>query len=363
VIVTSTLARYIALRFVYTITGAFILCLSLIFLVDFIEVLRSSGKFGGASIWLVVWITLLRLPAFAELTVPFAVLIGTIAAYLLLSRSSELTVMRAAGMSVWQFLVPGLLVAIVVGGAAITLYNPLAADARAKAERVYADAFKRNRSLLKTKAGSWLRQDSIDGQSVLSARATADHGLTLAGLTALQYDTANHFVERIDAGSAKLKDGYWELENAWVSRPREAPGFYRNYLLATHLTRAQVTNALGSVISVSFWRLPGYIKRVEKAGLSASRYKVQYQQLLARPLLLAAMVLLGATVSLGAFRFGGIQGMVITGLVAGFGFFILAEISRQIGVSGLTPPVIAAWVPAAIASFLSLTALLHQEDG
>ena len=53
----------------------------------------------------------------------------------------------------------------------------------------------------------------------------------------------------------------------------------------------------------------------------------------------------------------------VMGLVAGFGFFIVAEASRQIGVSELTAPWVAAWVPTAVASLLSLTVLLHQEDG
>ncbi|MEO1650484.1 MAG: LptF/LptG family permease, partial [Pseudomonadota bacterium] len=113
----------------------------------------------------------------------------------------------------------------------------------------------------------------------------------------------------------------------------------------------------------SIWELPGLIDLANKAGLSSARYEVQFQLLLSRPFLLMAMVLLGATVSLKSFRGGGIQNMVLAGMGIGITFFLGAEISRQIGVSGLVAPVIAVWVPVGVAWLLALSILLRQEDG
>jgi lipopolysaccharide export system permease protein len=55
--------------------------------------------------------------------------------------------------------------------------------------------------------------------------------------------------------------------------------------------------------------------------------------------------------------------MVATGIIGGLGFFLLTEVSRQIGLSGLAPAVVAIWLPVLIAGLASLTVLLHQEDG
>ncbi len=55
--------------------------------------------------------------------------------------------------------------------------------------------------------------------------------------------------------------------------------------------------------------------------------------------------------------------MVITGLVGGFGFFLLSEVSRQVGVAGLAPPWAAIWLPVVLVMIVSATVLLHQEDG
>ena len=120
-------------------------------------------------------------------------------------------------------------------------------------------------------------------------------------------------------------------------------------------------DALGTVYSVSFWELPGLIEVTESGpfiGAAARPVRVPAGQ----ALLCVAMVLLAATVSLRSFRSGGVQTMVMTGMIGGFGFFLLAEVSRQAGVAGLAPPWIAVWL-IVLVSVVSLTVLLHQEDG
>ena len=150
-----------------SILGTFVLCSVLIFMIDFVEMLRQSGKFGEVPAWKLAYITLLRLPAYTEFLLSFAVLVGAIGALLMLSRKSELTVMRAGGMSAWQFLWPGMTVAALLGTFAVVAYNPLAASARSEGERLFAEAFGRESNLLRNDSGgSWLRQDGTDGASV-----------------------------------------------------------------------------------------------------------------------------------------------------------------------------------------------------
>lgn len=360
----GTLARYFAVRFFLAMLAMFAVCLVLIFFVDFIEMLRRAGNYGGVPALLLVWITLLRLPSFSEFTIPFSALIGTMAVFLMLSRSSELIVVRAAGVSVWQFMMPAIIVAFILGIAAITLYNPLAAASRGEAERLYTAAFGRDDSILKTKnAGAWLRQDGADGPSVIHALEVGNQGLELGDVIVFQYAPDQSVVERIAAKKAVLKDGRWELEHATVSASGQEPVTYDHYVVSTYLTPAQVRDSLGTVFSISFWQLPTFIEIADKAGLPATQYRVQYQLLLSRPFLLVAMVLIAATCSLRGFRFGNIQMHALTGLSAGFAFFILSEVSRNFAMAGLTSAVAAAWIPVVMAASIALTILLYKEDG
>ena len=361
----GTLARYFSARFLIAMLAMFLICCVLIFFVDFIEMLRRAGNYSGhVPGVLLAWMTLLRLPSFSELVLPFAVLIGTIGIFLMLSRSSELVVLRAAGISVWQFTLPAMIVAFLLGIGFVLFYNPIAAVARAEAERLYAAAFGRGETLLKTKnAGAWLREDGADGPSVVHALEVLNQGLELKSVTVFQYDRNHGLTERIEAAKAVLKDGRWELENVWVSAVGQEPAFYQRYLLSTYLTPTQVRDSLGTVYSISFWDLPNFIQIAEKAGLPATQYRVQYQLLLSRPFLLVTMVLIAATCSLRGFRFGNVQINAVFGLAAGFAFFVFAEISRNFAMAGLTSAAAAAWVPVIVAASLALTVLLYKEDG
>jgi lipopolysaccharide export system permease protein len=363
-VLRRTLQRYVAKRFLFSILGAFFVCACLIFMIDMVELLRLSRRAPDLAVGTLAWIGILRLPAFAEILLAFAVLVGSIGALLTLNRKSELTVMRSAGMSAWQFLRPGLTVTVALGIIAITVFNPLAATARFEAERLVAEVFGKEAGLLAPSGErSWLRQDGADGQSVLHAKAVAKQGLELRGVIAFLFDPQGHFVERLDADKAVLHDGYWEAQKVVVVRPMREPEHFDNYSLSTHLTREKVGDALGSEIAVSFWQLPSLIEAAEKAGLSADKFRMQHALLMSRPALLLAMVVLAATVSLRSFRSGGIQTMVLAGMIGGIGFFLLAEVSRQVGASGLLSPVLAVWVPISLALLVSLTVLLHQEDG
>ncbi len=361
----GTLTRYMFMRFLLAILGVFCLFLFLIYLIDLVEMLRIATKRGGATFFTVAWITFLRLPAFAEICLPFAVLAGSIGYFLLLSRSSELIIARASGMSVWQFIMPAIMVAIVYGVVSVCLYNPLAAYGKAEADRVYAETYGRSKSVFtsRKKNGAWLRQNSVDGQSIISAANVANGGSLLTDVTIIQYDKNDSFFERVDAKKAVLQNGRWLLTEAWVSSVGRESVFYKNFVVSTKLTPTRVKDAFGSANSISFWELPRFIDVAESAGLSATMFKVQYQLLLSRPLVLISMVLLAATCSLKGFRFGNIQQMVISGLAAGFFYFMAAEVSRNMGMAELTAPEIAVWVPVFIACCLTITVLLYQEDG
>src|SRR5205807_3959095 len=99
-------------------------------MIDFLEMMRRSGDIPDTSAWLVAKITLFRVPFITERVLPFTVLVGGMFCYLNLSRRLELVVARSAGISAWQFTAPAMVIALLIGGAATTVYNPISAMLR-----------------------------------------------------------------------------------------------------------------------------------------------------------------------------------------------------------------------------------------
>jgi lipopolysaccharide export system permease protein len=134
----KTLSAYIARQFFGWFCGVFGAIAVITFLADYVELIRRGGEKPRATLGRLFVMALLQSPQTAQEALPFAVLFGTMLAFWRLTRNNELVVARAAGVSVWQFLVPAVLVALLVGIFAVTVFNPIASVAEANFERLEA---------------------------------------------------------------------------------------------------------------------------------------------------------------------------------------------------------------------------------
>ena len=138
-----TLSIYLAERFARAVIAAFLLVFVLIYAVDLVELMRRSGDSQRATGVLMALLSFLRTPSFAEQALPFAVLFGSMIAFLNLSRKMELVVARAAGVSVWQILTPPIIVIVLIGILSIVAYNPASAWMKERADQIEFERLRR----------------------------------------------------------------------------------------------------------------------------------------------------------------------------------------------------------------------------
>lgn len=358
------LARYLAFTFVRWIGGFFLIGTGIILLADTVELIRRSVDRDTFSAFDAVLASLLKTPSLTEEFLPFAVLFGAIAAFLALNRRLELAVMRGAGISAWQFVLPGLLAVVAIGVFATAVYNPVSALAREQSEILSARVLGNEARMLTGGTQSiWFRQEGASGSSIMHAAAASRDGMTLYRVEAHLLDGEDRFAGRLDAATATLGDGVWTLTDV---RSYDADGVRTDVASATvetALSAQEVREAAARPDAIPFWQLPAAAALAERAGLPAHRFALQHQVLLARPLLLAAMVLIAAAVSLRLVRLGGVTRAVTGGVVAGFGLYIVSAVAADLGEAGVLPAVFAAWMPGIAATLIGASALLHTEDG
>src|SRR5580698_9065538 len=360
----STLSRYFGLRFLSAVIGAFIGVVLLAGMIDYVELMRRGADWPNATPWALAKISMFRVPQLTERIMPFSVVAVALYYYLTLSRRLELVVARAAGISAWQFIAPAVVAAFLFGTVATTVYNPVSAVLEEKSKRLESEVVGEVQSALQGGSnGFWVRQKSADGAAIINAKTSRDQGANLGNLTIFTFDSTGQFQKRIEARSASLEDGYWELQDVRIYASDNPLQVEDTYRLNTNLTMEQVRESFATPETVPFWQLPTYIKMADRAGLEAAGYRLQYDELLARPLLLAAMVLLAASVSLRFFRFGGVQKMVLSGITAGFLLFVLSKITEDMSKSELLSPTFAAWIPVLVGGLAGFVTLLYQEDG
>jgi lipopolysaccharide export system permease protein len=365
-----TLSVYIAREFAGAVTGMLLGLSGLVALFDFIELLRRSISRPEATFALVAEIAALRLPYIAMQVLPFAVLLGGMLCFWRLTRSSELIVARAGGVSAWEFLSAPTLCALAFGTLATTVISPLSSVMFGRAEAMDNAYLKSLSGPLALNGGQlWLRQSdralSPQGVAILHAHGVELHGklMTASQVSVFRLDGQDRLLSRIEAGAATLGAGLWQLRDARVIRPEQTPEPPATVTLPTDLTVSRVQESFASPDTLSFWALPDFIALLDRSGFSSIRHRLHFQALLALPLLCATMALVGAGFSMRPARRGGVAQMIGSGVTTGFILFLVSKIAEEFGQSGALPVALAAWVPAVSGLMLALALLLHTEDG
>ncbi|MDX3927260.1 MAG: LPS export ABC transporter permease LptG [Shinella sp.] len=356
-----TLGFYFFRRYVVTtfwfLTGIF----ALIFIIDFSETASRMESLPRYTVWGGLFMTALRIPQILMQTVPFVALFAGMAALISLNRRYELVVTRAAGISVWQFLRPFVIGAFLFGVLAVTAINPIAAWGAKEAEALKAEWGAQSSS--STRAVPWLRQIYQNDDAIIGAKAVMDDGTRLINVTVIHFDTEGRIGLRQDAESATLEDGYWQLNNVLETQPGELPRRLPSVQLRTNLKQEFVQESLEKPESIPFFSLGRKIEAAKSFGFPTYAMETQLHTMLALPLLLVAMTLIAASVSLKFSRFNQSRAVILGGILSGFMLYVVTVLVRAFGSSGVVPPFVAAWLPVVVAMSLGATILLHQEDG
>lgn len=362
------LHRYFARRFLFSFLGVFVVFLLIMLLADLVEQLRRFGREDAAFVDILT-LTLLNVPRAVYRILPLVMILSAIALFLNLARSSELVVTRAAGRSALRALLAPLAVALGIGIFAVAVMNPIVAGTSKQFE-VRSDALKGETSTLSiASSGFWLRQGNLDGQTVIRAQSTNLDGTQLTLVTFLTSDRTGTPTRRIEAQSALLADNAWQLKEAKVwqlqgpQTPEATAEIHATLSIPSSLTPDQIRDSFGTPSSIPIWELPAFIDRLTAAGFSARRHLVWFHGELALPIFMFAMVMIGATFTLRHQRGGRTGLMVMLAIVMAFLIYFVRNFAQVLGENGQIPPVLAAWVPPVAAIGLSLSFLLHNEDG
>lgn len=364
-----TLHLYFARRFLKSFVSVLLVFFAILSLIDLVEQVRKFGQTDTGFGTLLI-LTILNVPESLYRILPLITILATLSLFLALARSSELVVTRASGRSALHSLVGPVVTALLLGAIAVAAFNPIVAATQKQHELLVSRISGEVSTLSVSAEGLWLRQGSRDGQTVIRATRANLDGTVLFDVTFLGYDRQGTPTFRIEAEQAELVTGAWSVTNAkeWRfdanSVIPEIDAFETEKMsLASNLTRNQILDSFGTPSAIPIWELPGFIRRLEAAGFSARIHRTFMHMEFALPVLLVAMVLVGAGFTMRHTRFGRTGMMVLAALGMGFTLYFIRNFTAILGENGQIPVILAAWGPPVAALLLPLGLLLHLEDG
>lgn len=288
---------------------------------------------------------LLNLPANLVQFLPIAALIGSLLAMGGLARGSELTVMRAAGVSIARIALAVFLAGVLLVPLALLtgeyLAPPLTQFARA------AKVVARNEQIsLTSRSAAWIR----DGNQILRAeRAAGEAGL--GGITVFELGPSGQLAAVGQAPQARaLPDGSWELADYAASRFAEddvAFGIDPVYRFQTRASPLFLDAVTSDPMDWSLRELHAAIGYLAANGQETRHYRFAFWSGIARLAALPLAVLLAVPFLFGSSRHAESSARALLGLLLGLGYFILQRMVESGTLAFALDPLLLAWLPTA----------------
>ncbi|MEM7617597.1 MAG: LptF/LptG family permease, partial [Pseudomonadota bacterium] len=172
----------------------------------------------------------------------------------------------------------------------------------------------------------------------------------------------NSFYQRINASEARLVNSKWLLQDAILMSPNNPAKKFPTVELPTSIGLDHLEDVFASPETISFWKLPNFIKNLQKTGLPARNHIMHLYAMLASPFMLSAMVIIGASFSIYPARNNKTGKLVVLGIFTGFAIYYMNGLVTALGKSGNIPIIMAACFPVIISMIIGISALLHAEN-
>jgi lipopolysaccharide export system permease protein len=300
-----------------------------------------------APFYLIFEYLLYRIPeVIFQWILPYAVLLATLLTLGGLSRHSEITAMKAGGVSLYRITFPLLFIALLIslcsflGNEYLVPYTNQSTqyllDVKVRKER--PSGFFKNYKI-------WYRSD----QHVFNIQLVNPQKKVLEGVTLYQFD--NHFActQRIDAREAKWMDGKWKLYDGAMRDFRESGSIQVTLFKEMEFSLPENWESFQTIerqsSEMSYVELRTYIQKIQSAGYDATRYLVDLYSKLSYPFLNLIMVLIGIPFALKTGRSGGVAISIGISVMIGFAYGVTFYIFLSFGKSGILSPFLSSWIP------------------
>ncbi len=356
----KVLSRYLVKEFL----KLFLLCESVfVFIYLMIDVLQKVDNFIGAkaSEEAMFFYFLYKTPFIMNNMIPPAALIAAVIFFSTMKTRNEITAMRVCGLTISSASRPILGIAFFIALFSFVFAETVVPLASTKGQGIWKmDVLKQDPGLYYGKGEIWYRgQDTIYWVRQFDGARKMMEGVSL-----YFFDDSFRLRKRIDGRRAVWENNSWKLENGMIQEATEN-GEYKLKRFDVHyvdLPERPETFMKGTIKpeEMNYWQLRRYAATVKDEGYDNSRYLVDMNIKIAYPLISLILVLIGIPVAL-QLRTGGTPLAVSGGMAVCFMYILVFGFSRSLGLSGVFPPILSAWLANLVFAFIGIYMMMYVE--
>jgi LPS export ABC transporter permease LptG/LPS export ABC transporter permease LptF len=342
----GTLDRYVALTYMRMLgLSALALC-SLFYIAAFTE--HTEKVLKGAATWTMLWTFLAyQTPQYFYYIIPLSVLLATLVTVAVLTKNSELVVMKACGISLYRVAMPMVGAALLAGLTIFALEQSVLGPANRRAEAIRHVMRGGSPETFDVLTRRWVMGNDGDiyNYNYFDPRQRRFNGLWVYEFN----DDMTRLTRRTFAQHATFTgEAAWQAEQGWT-REFDAAGQSRQFESFTSTRRVLEPPLLFTTESpdpdfMTYTQLRSYIDRLEASGLDVVKQQVALWRKLSFPFVTLIMTLLAVPFAVTIGRSGAMAGIGVAIAIA-IVYWTTISVFAAMGAGGVMAPILAAWAP------------------
>jgi len=296
-------------------------------------------------------------------TLPYGVLLATLLTLGALSRHSEITAMKAGGVSLYRITFPLFFIALFISLCSFLGNEYLVPLTNHKTRYLLSVQLRKEppASFFKNYK-IWYRSDHhIFNIQLLDPKKQA-----LKGFTLYEFDEQFRCTQRIDASEVKWVNGKWKFYDGSVRDFDERGSIqttpFRELEVSLSENWESFQNIERQSREMSYTELRTYIQRIQSAGYDSTRYLVELYAKLSYPFLNLIMILIGVPFALKTGRSGGLALSIGVSVMIGFAYGVTFYVFLSFGKSGILSPFLSSWIPTILFGLAGIFALMSTRQ-
>jgi LPS export ABC transporter permease LptG len=351
----SLLDQYVSRMYLRVVGLGFLALLGLFYISTFIDASDKLFK-GTASGTTVMQLLAYRTPQFVYFVIPIAALLSVLVTFGLLSRTSELTVMKACGISLYRVALPVVVLSLLFSAALFALDQDILARANRRANALDDQIRGRPPKTFNPLNRRWViaGDGSIYHYGYFDAQRDTLTALTVYRLVPGGWQLASQTY----AATAQYRGG-WTATRGWIQEFTARPATWKTFaqqrirLEPPEYFKTEDTEM--DLMTVA--QLRRAVTELAATGANVVPQRVDLHRKLAFPFVTLVMTLLAVPFGVTTGRRGALYGIGL-GIVLALSYWFIMSVFVAIGKAGLLPPVLAAWTPNIIVSAAAIYLLL-----
>jgi LPS export ABC transporter permease LptF/LPS export ABC transporter permease LptG len=297
------------------------------------------------------------IPFIVNAVTPLCSLLAVLITFGALNRTSELTAMKATGISLYRVVAPILVVATVLAAALFAFDESYLPEANRRQEQLRAEIKDKPAQTFLLPGRQFIsgQTDKAGDPSRIFYYVAYDSGhQVFADLTVFEFDPQSFTLERrIYAKNVRWDPTVkqWIFDNGWqrsFSGETIVPGSYKTFAVTTfpeiREQPAYFTKEYTPSDEMSYVELRKYIADLRQSGFDTIKLQVQLANKLAVPAITLVMAILAVPFAVSMGKRGGLAG-IATAIGVAICYWVVAGIFSSMGNINTLPPMLAAWSP------------------